>query len=213
MSTMNVLVRRKEVSDRGIIQSHTFPSSDHVAKNGLWEFGKGRPILPKHHLDSTVARGSGSRDPVLMGVGKEQKTSLGTRVLHRDHHERLDELPEVHLAGHRLQCLDHRYEIQLLDQRPDRSRGMDRCRFLAEMWVRLLELLYLAVGAPAEIAVPGVPQIGVADRFEAAIQIKSTLDFFGNSLVMHETIFAFEPDALLVDTHHVDVPVFLSLTP
>src|SRR5260221_8584399 len=83
MSTMNVLVRRKEVSDRGIIQSHTFPSSDHVAKNGLWEFGKGRPILPKHHLDSTVARGSGSRDPVLMGVGKEQKTSLGTRVLHR----------------------------------------------------------------------------------------------------------------------------------
>src|SRR5260370_39377871 len=74
------------------------------------------------------------------------------------------------------------------------------------MWVRLLELLYLAVGAPAEIAVPGVPQVGMADRFEAAIQIKSTRDFVGNTLVVDETIFACEPDGLLVETHRVDVP-------
>jgi hypothetical protein len=79
-------------------------------------------------------------------------------------------------------------------------------RLLFESRIESVELLYLAASSPPEIAVARVPQVGVADGFEAAIQIKSTRDFVGNTLVVDETIFACEPDGLLVETHRVDVP-------
>src|SRR5260370_19747542 len=82
---------------------------------------------------------------------------------------------------------------------------MDRCRFLAEMWVRLLELLYLAVGAPAEIAVPGVPQIGVADRLEATRRVEPRREFVCDALILDETVLARQPNGLFVKALGVEL--------
>jgi hypothetical protein len=73
--------------------------------------------LPEDHPDVVVLRRCLGLDAMLLPARKEQKASLSTRVLDRDHHECLDELPEIDLTGHRLQCLDYGYEVQFLDGR------------------------------------------------------------------------------------------------
>ena len=65
-------------------------------------------------------------DIVLLPDRKEQKTPLGTRVLDRAHHERLDELAQVDIPGYRLQCTDHGCEIQMLDRRAHRGSSPER---------------------------------------------------------------------------------------
>jgi hypothetical protein len=53
-------------------------------------------------------------------------------MLDRDHHERLDELPEIDLAGHGLRDFDYRGEIQVFDQCPDDASRTRHCLALQE---------------------------------------------------------------------------------
>ena len=79
---------------------------------------------------------------------------------------------------------------------------------LAQVRMELLELPDLALGAPAEIAVPCVPQIGVGNRLEAARRIEPRGHLMGQRLVLHEAVLTGRLNGLLVQTHGVGVPPF-----
>ena len=79
---------------------------------------------------------------------------------------------------------------------------------VAELRVGLFELPDLALGAPAEITGLCVPQIGVADRLEAARSVEPRSQFVSQTLVLHETVLARRSNGLLVETHGVGVPPF-----
>src|SRR6267154_5251609 len=100
-------------------------------------------------------------------------------MLDRDPQERLDELAEDDLAGHRLRSLDHRPDIQLLGGRADGSgrRCSDWC--VAEMRMKLFELPHLAISSPTQIAVAGVLQIHTGNLLEATRRIEAGSQFIG----------------------------------
>ena len=84
--------------------------------------------------------------------------------------------------------------------RADGGRGSLGRQFLAEMRVGLLQLPYLALGTPAQIAVPGIPEIRVGDRLEAACSIEPCGAFVGDALVLDEPVLARQPNGLFVET-------------
>src|ERR1700681_2822941 len=90
-----------------------------------------------------------------------------------DPKERLDELTENDLAGHRLRGLEHRPDIQLLDGRANGSDGRYRDWCVAEMRMKRFELPHLTDRSPAKIAAPRLPQIRVRDRIEAARRVEA----------------------------------------
>ncbi len=122
-------------------------------------------------------------------------------------HESLDELAEFNLARHRLRSLDNCPDIQLLDGRAEGGGGR-RCRFLAQLRVQLLKLPHLAQRAPAEIAVPCVPQIGVGNRLEAARRVEPRSHLMGQALVLYKTIPASRLNGLLVQAHCIGLSPF-----
>src|SRR5271166_5306803 len=105
-----------------------------------------------------------------------------------DPQQRLDELAENDLAGHRLRGLEHRPDIQLLHWRANGSGGRCRGWCVAEMRMKLFELPHLAERAPAKIAAPRLPQIRVGDRTEVARGVEARGHLMGQALVLHETV-------------------------
>ena len=59
--------------------------------------------------------------------------------------------------------------------------------------IKPIELPDLAIGAPAEITGPGVPEIGVGDGLEAARRIEPRGKFVAKALVLHEAAVACQP--------------------
>src|ERR1700730_12398740 len=129
-------------------------------------------------------------------------------MLDRDPQERLDELAEDDLAGHRLRGLEHRTDIQPLDGCANGSGGRRREWRIAEMRMKLFELPHLAERAPAKIAAPRLPQIRVGDRIEAARRVEARGQLMGQTLVLHETVLASRVDGLFVETLGVQFPLF-----
>ena len=86
------------------------------------------------------------------------------------------------------------------------ARCGDWC--LAEMRMKLFELPHLAERAPAKIAAPRIPQIGVGDRLEAARRVEPRGHLMGQTLVLHETMLAGRSNGLLVQTHRIGVSPF-----
>ena len=129
-------------------------------------------------------------------------------MLDRDPQERLDELTEDDLAGHRLRGLEHRTDIQLFDGRA--NGGGRRCRGwrVAEMRMKLFELPHLAGRAPAKIAAPRLPQIRVGESLEAACRVEPRGHLMGQALVLHETVLARRSNGLLVQMHCIGVSPF-----
>src|SRR5258708_40101669 len=93
-------------------------------------------------------------------------------MLDRDPQQRLDELTEDDLTGHRLCGLEHRPDIQLLDERANGGGGRWRDWRVAEMRMKLFELPHLAERAPAQVTVLRVPQICLGVRLNAARRVK-----------------------------------------
>src|SRR5712675_1370251 len=73
------------------------------------------------------------RDAWLVAWEQDEQATLGAGMFDRDPQERLDELAEDDLAGHRLRGLEHRPDIQLLDGRADGRGGRCRDWCVAEM--------------------------------------------------------------------------------
>src|SRR5712671_5877023 len=148
------------------------------------------------------------RDPWLVAREQDEQPTLGAGMFDGDPQQRLDELTEDDLAGHRLRSLEHRPDIQLLDWRANGSGG--RCRYwcVAEMRMKLFELPHLSGRAPAKIAAPRLPQTGVGDRIEAARREEPRGQLMGQALVLDEAVLASRLNGLLVQTHGVGVPPF-----
>src|SRR5258705_9042483 len=76
------------------------------------------------------------------------------------------------------------------------------------MRIESIELPHFAVRAPTEIAVPGVPEIGVGDGLEVACGVEARGYLMGEALVLHEAVLASRSNGLLVQTHCIGVPPF-----
>ena len=77
-----------------------------------------------------------------------------------------------------------------------------------EVRIQLVELPHLAVGAPAQIAVAGVPQIHVRDLLEAARRVEARGEFVGERLVVNEAVGARRADGLFVEALGVELAAF-----
>src|SRR6267378_8509535 len=129
------------------------------------------------------------RDPWLVAREQDEQPTLGAGMFDRDPQQRLDELAEDDLAGHRLRGLQHRPDIQLLDRRANGSGGGCRDWCVAEMRMKLFELPHLAERAPAQVTVPGVPQTGVGESLNAARRVETGGQLMRQALVLYETVF------------------------
>ena len=65
--------------------------------------------------------------------------------------------------------------------------------------MELIELPHLAIGAPTEVAVAGIPQIAMRDLLEAARRIEACGKLVGERLVVHEAVVAGGADGLFVE--------------
>jgi hypothetical protein len=127
-------------------------------------------------------------------------------MLDRDLQQRLDELTEDDLTGHRLRGLEHRSDIQLLDGRAEGCDG--RRRFPVQPRVTLVELPHFAEGAPPKIAVPRVSQIGVGDGLETARRVEARGQLMGQALVLDEAVLASRANGLFVEALGLQLPLF-----
>src|SRR5882757_8549426 len=88
-------------------------------------------------------------------------------MLDRDPQQRLDELTEDDLTGHRLRGLEHRSDIQPLDGCGNGGGGRCGDWCVAKIRMKLFELPHLAISSPTQIAVAGVLQIHTGNLLEA----------------------------------------------
>jgi hypothetical protein len=76
------------------------------------------------------------------------------------------------------------------------------------VWVERLELPHLAIGAPPQVAVPGVAQIELRDLLEAARGLEARRQFVGKRLVVDKPVCPCRADGLVVKVHRIKRPVF-----
>src|SRR6267154_3856423 len=107
-------------------------------------------------------------------------------MLDGDPQERLDEVTEDDLAGHRLRSLDHRPDIQLLGGRANGSGGRCRDWCVAEMRMKLFELPHLSSGSPTEVAVASVPQTQLGESLQPPRRVVTRGEFIRDRLIGDE---------------------------
>src|SRR5260370_41872257 len=98
-------------------------------------------------------------------------------------------------------------DVQMPDWRAKRGRR-GGSPFLAEARIAFVELLYFSVGAPMVVAVPRIPEMGVAGRFETARQVVLRRQFVGQALVLNEAVLTRQMNSLLVKTQGLSVSLF-----
>ena len=160
------------------------------------------------NLGLTLTGGSLRLDARLVPVQKDEQTPLGTGMLNHDSHQLLNQTAKDNFTGERLRGLDYCLDVQLPDRRADSGRGKGGSSFLAEARVERIKLLHLAQCAPALVAVPGVAQICVGNRLEAAGAVESRGNLMRQRLVLYEAVFASRCNGLLVQVHRVGVSPF-----
>ncbi len=135
----------------------------------------------------------------MLGAAREhQHGSLGTRVLHRRAHQHVDRCFENDLARYRLRDLDHCRKVEQFARGANRARGMGWLSILPRDLLTLVELAYLAIGSPAQIAVPCIPQIHARNLAQAPLLVEMRGGFVGHALVLQESVLARQADAFLV---------------
>src|SRR5215510_2959538 len=74
----------------------------------------------------------------------------------------------------------------------------------------MVELFYLAIGSPTEVAVPGFAQIRIRDSVERARRVKAGGGLVGNRLIMDESVCVRGADRLFIEPHRVELAAFYS---
>src|SRR5882672_12364041 len=120
-------------------------------EHGFGKLGRRRGRLAQRDLNLAAAGRRFRRDPWLVALEQDEQATLGAGMFDRDPQQRLDELTEDDLTGHRLRGLEHRPDIQPLDWRTNGSGGRCRDWCVAEMRMKLFELPHLAECAPAQV--------------------------------------------------------------
>src|SRR6516162_1304928 len=142
----------------------------------------------------------------LIASRDNQETSLGAGVLDSRTQEPVDEFFENHLARKCLRGFNHCREIEMFDRRFDRARWHLRALVLPQMRIELIKLPHLSVGAPSQVAVAGVTQIGVCDLGEITCSVEAGGKLVGKRFVLDETACACRRDGTLVQVHGVKRP-------
>src|SRR6202034_1461908 len=119
-----------------------------------------------------------------------------------------DEPVDYDLAGYGLRGLDHPLDVQLLEWRANRRGRRGRGPFPLQVRVAFVELLHLAMGAPAVIAISRVTEIGVGDSLKAARCMEPRGQLIGESLVLDEAVLARQSNSLFVEAFCVETPIF-----
>src|SRR5262247_2683285 len=86
----------------------------------------------------------------------DQEASVSASVFDRGTHEPVDELFEHYLAGECLRDLDHGSDIEPFDGYFDRAHWTRPALVRPQSWMELIQLPHLAVGPPAQVALPCV---------------------------------------------------------
>src|ERR1019366_6102804 len=68
----------------------------------------------------------------------------------------------------------------------------------------------LAVGSPAEVAIPGLLQVRVRDLLKTTCRVEAAGEFVGERLIVDKVTCAGRADGLLVGAHRVEVAAFNS---
>src|SRR5215470_8948187 len=71
-----------------------------------------------------------------------------------------------------------------------------------------IELTYLPVGSPPEIAPPCVSQVEMRDLLEAARRVEAGSQLVGKRLVVDEAVRTCRRDGTLVQVHGIERPAF-----
>ena len=202
----DVFVAREEIVGRGVVEDDAVPCSHDVPKDRFGKLRRRRRRLAEPHLDRVVV-GRGFRlDAVPVAAGKDEKTSRRSGVLDGHRHQPVDQPIEHDFHGDCLRGFHDGGEIQQLDRRRRRRGSTGARRLLAQERVGLFELPHLRGRAPAKIAVPGVPKIGVRDRLEAALGVETGGQLVCEGLVLDEAVLARQADGVFVQTLRVEMP-------
>src|SRR6266702_4580173 len=118
----------------------------------------------------------------------------------------VDQLLEYDLTGNRVRDLEDRPEVKVLDGRADGAPRVGRRLLRAETRMKLIELPHLAVGAPEQVAVPGLPQVEMPDLLELARCIETRGKLARECLVVDEAVRSCRSDRPLVQTHRLGIP-------
>src|SRR6202166_2274614 len=113
-------------------------------QHGFGKLGRRRGCVAQRDLNLAKAGRRSRRDSWLVAREQDEQATLGAGMFDRDPQERLDELTEDDLAGHRLRGLEHRPDIQPLDGRANGRGGRCWDWRVSEMRMKLLEVPHLA---------------------------------------------------------------------
>src|ERR1700758_5155955 len=76
---------------------------------------------------------------------------------------------------------------------------------LAELRVYFVELPYLAIGSPTQIAGAGVAQIEIGDVVDATRPVKRRSALMGDRFVVDEAVGAGRANGLVVEAHRISI--------
>lgn len=96
----------------------------------------------------------------------------------------------------------------MFDRRIDSAGRAYGFILLLQLGMLLLELSYLANRSPANVAVTGVSEIGIAAGLIVEREIKLRCQFVSDSLILNEAVFSSGADRLFVQVDRVEVASF-----
>ncbi|CAB3810405.1 hypothetical protein LMG28614_07270 [Paraburkholderia ultramafica] len=102
-------------------------------------------------------------------------------------------------ARDRLRYPGHGRKVEVVDRRRDRARRAGRRRFCPQVRIQFLELPYLAVGTPTQVAVARVLQIHPGNLLKTARRIEAGREFAGERLIVDKAMLLRRVDRLLVE--------------
>src|SRR6185369_16577193 len=194
----NVLIGREWVLARDIVQQHALLGTQDVAKYGLGQICRGDVRLSQMDFHLAAAGRGCSFDPKLIALWKDQQTSFGAGMLDGRTHEGVDQLLQDDLARERFGHLHDGGQVEMLDGCLYRGAGFRDRHVRPEVRMRLLELSSLSFGAPTQVAVPRLLQVGSRNLLEAARRVKASGAFVGDGLNVDEALGVRRTCSLLV---------------
>src|SRR3954447_1984230 len=95
----------------------------------------------------------------------------------------------------------------MLDRRTNNRDGMLRL-WTGQIRIKQIELPYLAVGAPAEITIPRLAQMGVGGGLGAARVVEPGGRLMGNRFVVNKTVVTGRSNGLFIEAHGIEFAAF-----
>src|SRR4051812_22169440 len=86
----------------------------------------------------------------------------------------------------------------------NRTLRIRPARLFQKPRVQRIQLSHLAVGAPPEITVPGVPKVGLGDGLEAALRIELPRNLIGHGFIVRKPVGLRRKNGFLIELLRVE---------